>query len=187
MSLEQMRRNLVGTASAAETSGGPSLKETLDWLKEKIPLGIVHYVDASQGLALAITDQNTVWSFDSCTVVLGSVATMMDESHPDPVPGVITTRYTLPLGVLTGGVVQRTVNHLALPSKFVSGERWGYWLYLNGAEEISFTKSLSGSQTLSDSYTTDSLCLIFNDESLAQRVLQAFNHAAALCRKQEPF
>lgn len=44
MSLEQMRRSLVGTTSAAENSGGPSLKETLDWLKEKIPLGIVHYV-----------------------------------------------------------------------------------------------------------------------------------------------
>jgi hypothetical protein len=38
MSLEQMRRSLAGVASMVQQSSGPSLKETLDWLKEKLPL-----------------------------------------------------------------------------------------------------------------------------------------------------
>jgi ABC-type nitrate/sulfonate/bicarbonate transport system substrate-binding protein len=70
---------------------------------------------------------------------------------------------------------------------FVSGEQWGYRVLLMGGKEILFTRSTSGPPPLSDSITTDRFSLAFNDESLAQRVLEAFKHAAALCRENEPF
>ena len=201
MLLEQMPRSLVGTASAAEEGGGPSLKETLDWLKEKIPLGVVHYVESDNRFNdggrdrrthSSIAEQSAVWRSDSCTVVFGYVVTNTSVVNFGFPPSVATFRYTLPLGVLTGGVVIPAINRLYATGIFVSGERSGYRLQLSGAKEISlatslFSQSISGPITRSDSRVTDFAVLTFNDESLAQRVLQAFNHAAALCRKKEPF
>ena len=190
ISLEQMRRSLVGTTSAAETSGGPSLKETLDWLKEKLPLGPVHYVvdpRSNNGTTYSVTDQSTVWSFDSCTVVFGTVSTLTPNSQFRLVPIVSTARFTLPLGVLTGGTVGQAENPPNSWAPFVSGERWSYLLTLMAKELISVALLSSGPGSTSDSNTTNRVSLTFNDESLAQRVLEAFNHAAALCRKKEPF
>ncbi len=45
--LADMRRSLVSRTSAVRENNGPSLKETLDWLKEKIPLAGGHYVFAT--------------------------------------------------------------------------------------------------------------------------------------------
>ena len=185
MTLEQMRRSLVGS-SAVRKSDGPSLKETLDWLKEKIPLGTVRYLQSMQNNLSSINGQGTVWSLDSCKVIVGDITTMTPESHPNGVTTVFTARYTLPLGVLTGGAVMRTENTVEGFS-FVSGEQWGYRVLLIGGKEILFTRSTSGPPPLSDSITTDRFWLTFNDESLAQRVLEAFKHAAALCREKESF
>jgi hypothetical protein len=185
MTLEQMRRSLVGS-SAVRKSDGPSLKETLDWLKEKIPLGTVRYLQSMHNDVSSINGQATVWSLDSCKVVVGDITSMTPESHPNGVTTVFTARYTLPLGVLTLGAVVRTENTVEGFS-FVSGEQWGYRVLLIGGKEILFTRSTSGPPPLSDSITTDRFWLTFNDESLAQRVLEAFKHAAALCREKEPF
>ena len=186
ISLEQMRRSLVSTTSAVRKSDGPSLKETLDCLKEKIPLGTVRYLQSMQNNLSSINGQGTVWSLDSCKVIVGDITTMTPESHPNGVTTVFTARYTLPLGVLTGGAVMRTENTVEGFS-FVSGEQWGYRVLLIGGKEILFTRSTSGPPPLSDSITTDRFWLTFNDESLAQRVLEAFKHAAVLCREKEPF
>ena len=185
ISLEQMRLSPVGT-SALQPKDGPSLQETLDWLKEKIPLGNVHYQASSYGSVDSFNTQATVWSFDSCSVVFGDVTTMTPEGHPDLVPSVFTARCTLPLGILSGGSVVRAEN-VVEHFTFVSGEQWGYRLYLIGPKEFSLSLSSSGPATYSDSRTTNSLFVTFNDESLAQRVLAAFKHAAELCRKKEPF
>lgn len=54
-----------------------SLKETLGWLKERIPLGVtsVHYVSPN-GDKTSLEDQSTVWSVDSCSVEVGVVSHM---------------------------------------------------------------------------------------------------------------
>jgi S1-C subfamily serine protease len=44
MSLEQMRKSLSPKATNGQSGASPSLSETLDWLKEKIPLAANHYV-----------------------------------------------------------------------------------------------------------------------------------------------
>ena len=188
MTLDQMRRSLVDTS--VRQSDGPSLKETLDWLKEKIPLGTVHFEhslsDGERAYVYSVNRQSTVWSMDSCLVVIGELSSSMPVSHPNGVPDVITVRYTLPLGVLAGGYVVHEPATVA-GFTFVSGEQWAYYLWLNGPKEISLAVSMSGPSPRSEASTTDHLFLIFNDESLAQRVLQAFNHAASLCRKKEVF
>jgi S1-C subfamily serine protease len=88
MSLEQMRRNLL-VKSAMK---GPSLNETLDWLKEKIRLAACHHV-------IGVTDDSLVpkfgktedysfrtipIKFESCTVVI--------ESHRDHPLGEVSNR-----------------------------------------------------------------------------------------------
>ncbi len=196
MTLDQMRQILIGTKSEVQPNDGPSLKETLEWLREKIPLGTVHFIESDNRFNdggkdprtyFSTTFQSAVWSFDSCTVVFGystTRATVHDFGYP---PSVATFRYTLPLGILTGGIVSPAMNRLAATGIFVSGERMGYRLQLNGPKEISLAISVSGPTTSSDSQITDHVVLTFNDEALAQRLLQAFNHAAALCRRKEPF
>lgn len=165
ISLEQMQLSPVGT-SALQPKDGPSLQETLDWLKEKIPLGNVHYQASSYGSVDSFNTQATVWSFDSCSVVFGDVTTMTPEGHPDLVPSVFTARCTLPLGILSGGSVVRA-EHVVEHFTFVSGEQWGYRLYLIGPKEFSLSLSSSGPATYSDSRTTNSLFVTFNDKSLA--------------------
>jgi hypothetical protein len=195
MTLDQMRKSLVDTTSAVRQSDGPSLKETLDWLREKIPLGTRSFVESEDGHSFAITDQSSVWSFDSCTVVFGVVTTKRAINF-GYTPAVFTARYTVPLGVLTGGVVSHVEKGLLTTGTFVSGERWAYRLDLTGAKEISVAitgtafgimPNPTGPIIHSKASVTDFVALAFNDEALAQRVLQAFNHAAALCRKKEPF
>ena len=189
MTLDQMRRSLVDTS--VRQSDGPSLKETLDWLKEKIPLGTVHFEhslsDGERAYVYSVNRQSTVWSMDSCLVVIGELSSSMPVSHPNGVPDVITVRYTLPLGVLAGGYVVHEPATAQQVSPLLVGNNGRTTFGWNGPKEISLAVSMSGPSPRSEASTTDHLFLIFNDESLAQRVLQAFNHAASLCRKKEVF
>jgi hypothetical protein len=171
-------------------SEGPSLTVTLGFLREKIPLGIVHYAHSSNSpsgaLPLSVTDQAAVWAFDSCTVTFGHVMTFSVVGNL----GSITTRYTVPLGVLTASSVERRENLSPghPDAKFLSGERWGYRLLLTSkAKEISFVRIPADPQYPSDARSVDWLDLTFNDEALARRIETAFLHAADLCRKKEPF
>lgn len=183
----------VSKAGADATAlGGPSLKETLDWLKEKIPLGIVHQVTTNcdprtcvNGIPISSVLQSTVWSLDSCTAALGRV----DQSTSDAFMTTTSDRYAFSLGVVTGGSIER--REIAPGITFVSGERYGYFLFLTSrSKEISLASTNLGRTVgtyVNSAEATDHIVLIFNDEPLARRVLQAFNHAAELCRKKEPF
>lgn len=193
MTLKQMSHNLQSTEAPAPGVNRPPLKETLDWLKEKLPLGIVHYViyndcdpkTCVNGIPTSLIDQTTVWRLDSCSAIFGDVLTLTaPDGRGGVISGLITTRYAAPLGVLSGGFVQRRENTIPRHT-FVSGERWGYYLSLTSkSEEISVTRSSSAGTS---AQTTTLIELRFNNEALATRVLQAFNHAAELCRVREPF
>ncbi|MGD0669242.1 MAG: trypsin-like peptidase domain-containing protein [Bryobacteraceae bacterium] len=191
MTLEQMRGSLSAKSTPDAQSGGPSLKETLDWLKEKIPMGITHWVSLS-ALAWGLTDshslQSAVWSFDSCTVEFGFVANVV----ADLITGgkseeiSVTDRYAVPLGRLAGADVGRWQN----AEEFVSGDEWSYGLSLSTtSKEIRAVHSVTDSAVppipTEVSYT-DKVVLYFNDESIVQRVKSAFLHAADLCRGKQP-
>ena len=178
MSLDQMRTNLASRSSVDQQSDGPSLQETLDWLKDKIAVGAIHYDTAVNGVNV----QSTIWRMDSCTVTFGLVMTYV--SHNPTESSVYTYRYIVPLGSVSGESVQRRQNS----NNVIDGDRWHYEVSIpTKAKEISVTISSSEHQEPPQVRNSDSSSLWFNDESVAKRVLEAFRHAAALCRKKEPF
>jgi hypothetical protein len=138
-----------------------------------------------------VTDNEVakVWSFDTCNVEFGSMTSHTTNDHPMVVS---TTRYTLPLGVLTGGSVELHFNDMNNGANTIYGEKASYWLYLTSkSKEISLylSSEMSGRGTLvpPTSESVSVLNLRFRDEAIAQRVLDAFKHAADLCRGKEPF
>jgi hypothetical protein len=191
MSLEQMRRSLVGTTSVVESGSGPSLKETSVWLREKIPLATAQYVRSINGTEWSITDQSTVWSFDGCSVVFGYVVTAKPVDYADLPAQVITLRYSVPLGTLTTSSIARLENmwwNYGLSGTFVKGDGWSYYLFLSSKSPdiiLVHSDSTLGSPAKAESVKT--LSLRFNDESIAKRVQEAFRHAADLCKNKEPF
>jgi hypothetical protein len=194
VSLEQMRRSLLGAKPPAEQAGGPSLRETLDWLKEKIPLAAVQWVWSvgTSGRQQSVKLQSKVWSLDSCDAVLGNVTVVADLPTLVP-PFTVTERYAVSLGALTGVVALYDENvmapFLADGYKFVSGQRSSYQLWLTTRnKEIAETTSSSDDRIPASTSATYRVILRFNDESVAHRVKEAFRHAADLCRQNmEPF
>jgi hypothetical protein len=189
MSLDQMRRSFGGNTSAAQQNSGPSLKETLDWLKEKIPLGVVQYVRSINGLNVNVTDsvirQAAVWSLDSCTAIVGHIST---ETSNEVGKLVAEERNTVPLGLLTSWSVEKRENELDPHMTFVSDERTGYRVFLSSnSKAILLALSFSDPKVPPVANTTDILNITFSDESLARRVAEAFHHASDLCRGKEPF
>ena len=207
MSFEQMRRSLVGVRSAVQQSSEPSLKETLDWLKEKLPLGVIQYLryDDRSKVTETVVVQTTAWSLDSCTVIIGNVRTSetaKGEERPslsratslNDLRLIEENRNTVPLGLLTAWFVEHEPNETNALDTFVSGERMGYRLYLSSSSKsISRAISYSTSQVLCQwescrrAYSTDTLNMIFGEESLARRVAEAFRRASDICRKGEAF
>ena len=190
ISLEEMRRSLLAVASAAREGVGPTLKETLYWLKEKIPLGVIQYVRSinslqSRNVTDSVTRQATVWSLDSCTAVPGSVETDASEQIGNLVA---EERDTVPLGLLTSWSVENRENVSSDLMTFVSGERTGYRVFLSSASTaILSAMSFSSSQLSPKVNATDTIHISFSDGSLARRVAEAFHHASELCRKKEAF
>jgi hypothetical protein len=181
--------------ASAQGASGPSLKETLDWLNEKIPLGSTAYVISEKcdpkttcinGLPTAFTsnyvDRNAVWSLDSCNAVIGGILTITLGANT----GSIKKRYKAPLGLLDGGTIERRENQF-YTGTFVSGEKWSYYLFLNSKSKEISAETVDNKGAVVSAEATGSVLLKFNDETLAQRVLNAFNHAAELCRTKEPF
>jgi S1-C subfamily serine protease len=195
ITLEQMQSSLSDVKSD-QGSVGPSLKETLDWLKEKIPLSAVHYVEDWNGLATPAfsASQNehaTIVSLDSCTCTLDKVSTMIVLNRPQGASSVSTFRYTVPLGALqevSVALMENSDYGGGIHTIYVSGERWAYRVYLTSkAKDI--TRELLDQENpfVPLKITTDSLFLKFDDESLANRIVVAFKHAAELCQKREAF
>lgn len=167
---------------------GPSFKETVDWLKEKIPLGIVHYIESGNSTEVSMTEQSSVFKFDSCTGVVGRVVTATVADHPEFGSRIGSVQYTVPTGALTGGSVVRAAN---VPGTFMRGDRWGYRVIMfskTGQMSVATLNSgVDNAQVATEAQSTDLFYLTFVDESIAQRVLEAFLHIADLCQKKEMF
>lgn len=70
---------------------------------------------------------------------------------------------------------------------FVSGERYGYRIYLKSEAQDMHTFMSFGSDVAAKSWPTDHLYIVFGDESMAKRIREAFLHASDLCRNKEVF
>jgi hypothetical protein len=190
-----MQRNLAGTTSAGQQTTGPSLKETLDWLNEKIPLAVVHYVASvflnGKRIMSTESEQGTARSFESCTVGFGRVEYAHGDRREDVFDS--TTLYTVPLGALTNWRVERveTVQPDDLSKKnsrtFVGGDRWQYDVILRSNLAELSRKTSHSFTPLFEIESVKVVWVSFNDQSLARRVARAFHHASDLCRKKEAF
>jgi S1-C subfamily serine protease len=190
LSLEQMRSGLSAAAPAMTPTtppreSGPSLRETLDWLRQKIPLGTVQSGRSVEQDALLITLESAVWAFDSCTVSFGSVLNIRTAMYS----GQKGTRYTLSLGSLTGSSVTRGEYYTY--GNFISGDKDGYRLTLTSkSKDIATTYWVApawANQNVPANESRNNLLLVFRDEELARRAGTAFLHVADLCRKNEVF
>lgn len=205
MSLEQMRQSLVGDTSVAQQNIGPSLKETLDWLKEKIPLAANHYTfDLTKGLfnvkelgrTKDVTLRTVPIRFESCTVSFELIETWKWGNYPD-FPEVHTSRQTIPLGALTGGVVKKDSISVKASNPLLDKEEqidlWTVFLdatskvILHESDDVMLHESREVRKNTTESASKNYAGLTFYDESVARRVLEAFKHAADLCRGKEAF
>lgn len=191
MTLEQMRKSLVGATSAVQQSG-PSLKETLDWLKETIPLASNHYL-ISGGLEVVLmgTADVTVRSiptrFESCTVSYDLVERVVHGKFPD-LPEVTTTRQSIPLGAFTEGSISKDHIALSFTSSFKVDKTLDTWMVLLfTTPKVVLWESHENLKNTTTSEGKDYFGVMFYEESIAQRVLDAFRHAADLCRRKEAF
>lgn len=195
LTLEQMRKEMNATKSANGVVEGPSLKETLDWLKEKIPLSTVNYVENWEKLAIppfsaSINHHATVVSLDSCLFVLDRVSTMTILNRPQVAVSVSTFRFTAPLGMLQDISVALMENsdYGDIHTIYVRGDRWAYRVSLKSKSKDMTRELLNGDNPyVPVKATTNTMFLEFSDESLANRVAEAFKHAAALCQKTGAF
>jgi hypothetical protein len=189
LSLEQLRRSLAGPTSGVQESHGASLKETLDWLKEKIPLAASHYTFATvrskpdMGRTKDVTLRTLPTRFESCTVSFDFTEVDIFEKYRDR-PIVTTTHQTIPLGALSGGEIVKSYFPLALTDS-TKVEVWTVVLHTTSKVILNETYEDLGDTRKSESSSVASL--IFYEESIAKRVLDAFNHAADLCRGKEAF
>jgi hypothetical protein len=182
ISLEQMRTR---SSKKIKAAGGPSLNETLDWLKEKIPLAANHFViDVTDSSLVSLFGKTEDYSlrtvptkFESCTVVIDSTEIIIWEKFPN-VSETTTMRFTIPLGTVTDGMVRKTVGL----DKF---DKFDVELD-STAQDILYELHESVNNT-TQTRSQDFAMFFFYDESIANRVLEAFKHAADLCRGKEPF
>jgi hypothetical protein len=163
-------------------AGGPSLKETLDWLREKIPLGVIKQYSNCGIAPCSTTMQNRVWNLDSCNATIGTENIYTIPEHADTHS---FYRYTMSLGTINGGSVVAT-DDAGINPTFISGDRWEYEVRLTtSSREVLLLYSFLGATPTSQ--TVDYVHLKFADTSIASRVLTALRHAADLCRNKEPF
>ena len=181
------RRDSANETGLEVSDNGPSLKETLDWLKEKIPLGAVTYVTSDGRTAISQNERSVAFGLDSCTGALGRVTTYTIVDRPQH-QEVVTWRYLVPLGMLTEGVVVRMENVANdAQSAFLSGDRSAFRVFLASKTNTISMTTLASNSSRPETTTTNRFFLKFNEESLAERVKEAFIHAAGLCHNKEPF
>lgn len=205
MTFEQMRGSLAATPSGLPKSiSSPSLKETLDWLREKLPLAVVQYSYVLGGQPNSMTIRKKAWNLDSCVAVIDSEQRSTRGKNADAGMStlIVINRATVPLGEIIEGRVVTIDNSKYSDSSedfvFVRGDRQAYEVRLIAGAAV-FTSELSTRFTMPNRfsepdppsapsvYRERQFSVRFPDEALAKRVLAAFLRAADLCRTKEPF
>jgi hypothetical protein len=193
IALDEMRKRLKPSSPQTETNG-PTLRETLDWLRQTLPLGNYAYTWRPKGdrpgsyrSRLQETVQLIPRSFSSCVVELDEVQTSDVGEH-----GVWTkwtSHYTIPLAELLKIVAGSSKTN---PNDVISGPEWIPTVFLLAQSNaiVEHTSSITDEGAQAAPSTTTNLRLVglrFPDQSLAERIQKAFDHAASLCRANEPF
>jgi hypothetical protein len=119
-------------------------------------------------------------AFESCTISFDYIETRRSGRYFD-YPRAHTTRQTMPLGALAGGSIKR--DYLNKVDNTI--ETW--WVFLDATSRVVLSESHDSLHDTTQNESTNYAFLVFAEESVAQRVLDAFKHAADLCRGKEAF
>ena len=122
--------------------------------------------------------------FDSCGVIFGFIEVDIWGKYPDQ-PIVTTTRYTVPLGAITRGEVMPDTISLSIGADSKKIEHW--IVTLHAASKVILDDTHEDLNNTTKSESRNWAFVVFDDESIARRVLEAFKHATELCRNKEPF
>jgi S1-C subfamily serine protease len=170
------------------SSTGPSLQETLDWLKEKIRLAANYYVLPALGPfpAKTVTVRTVPTHFDSCTVSFDLIEMEVWANFPD-VPIVTTTHDTFPLGAISFGEVRKRSMSVQSTASKIDRQLDEWDVILNATTNAVLWETNEDLKNTTKSESAKFAVLSFYEESIANRVLEAFLHGAVLCRGKEPF
>jgi len=188
MTLDQMR-NALSATKPAQTEDAPTLRETLDWLKEKLRLvGRVAWTESDKnGLTMRVSRFSRAWTLDSCAIVVGTGDVVRIDIPQLPRDDfVVTDRYTVSLRDVTGVFVGE-VGNLRPESAFLSGDKSAYGVFFATSSTFVHLRNSNDPQRAPWSEKVKTFYLPFKDELLANRVRDAFQHAADLCHKKEVF
>jgi hypothetical protein len=191
------RESASTQSTAAFSNSGPSLQETLDWLKEKMPLAANYYVLPAVGPVLpavglgpipskTVTLRTVPTHFDSCTVSFDLIEADVWANFPD-VPIVTTTHETFPLGAISFGEVRKSSMSVQSTSSKIEKQLDEWDVYLDAISNAVLWETHEDLKNTTKSESVKFAVLSFYDESIANRVLEAFLHGAVLCRGKEPF
>jgi hypothetical protein len=156
-------------------------------LKEKIPLASNHYVSTIL-MPKDVTVRTTPRQFENCTDSFDFTEVDFWGTNNREYPITTTTRQTIPLGALTGGRVAQDVIALSFTPSFKIDKQVETWtLFLEATSKVIHSETYEDLHKTTTSESRKWAFLIFYEEDMAKRVLQALNHAAELCRGSEPF
>jgi hypothetical protein len=162
--------------------------------ERKIPLASNHYVLESEqeflvwgGHTKGITLRTVPVRFESCTVIFDSIESDVWEKFSGR-PIVTTIRYTVPLGAVVGSEVWKYDTPLYMSKDFRQTKSLETWVVtLKTQTKVILTDETTDIKNTTKSEGNDRVSIGFYDEAIARRVLEGFNHAAAICRGKEPF
>lgn len=194
LSLDEMRATLAAMTSTNRPNSGPPLNETLHWLEEKLPLGAGHYVVDSlirdAGRTKEVSQTTKPIRFDSCDITFETA----EQSVWEKLPGlfaVSTFRFTVPLGDISAVSVKKDnipiSNSKALDTWVVMLTADSKTILVQKTDEGVDKMSGGSFDKTTKTESSYSAVLVFYDESIANRVSEAFKRAAVLCRGKDPF
>lgn len=218
ITLGEMRSKVTQPGATFEqNNNGASLKDTLDWLREKISLASSSYDYDLKGNHVHVSTLNRVHKMESCTIAIDSYQSSDNLIDKDgkTFSGVSSHRFIVPLSVITKGEVKRLDRSDSLNAnaftphdevfelqhiwpgfrfhnsfgKFLSGDKIAYYGIFYGSQNT-IAKQLE----IDDDRITDRGAVLLDyftmdapDKQTAEGMVNSVLHAADLCRKLEPF
>jgi hypothetical protein len=196
VTLAQMRMTLKSsTASIPEPlnpkqqhDDGPSLGATYEWLRDAIPQATVHFSTSVAGVTTDVglsgcdfAFQGTAANHLDCSVRVTLCETTSSKAHPANHPLYTSDAFQVPLDK-PGIIIQAGIDTVLRDTR---GHQRYMVLITTPGNIIAHYEHTPAHDRFAG--YTDRASLFFGDESLAQRVAKAFQHAADLCRTKEPF
>jgi len=175
ITLDQMRKALPPTTALPLDSGtsGMSLKETLGWLERAISISSIHYVEVTKDVTIALAPVH----FDSCTVSFDLTEVWLwDKDHSRR----MVTRSTIPLDALDHGNIKQDPVYLS------DSESLDIWVVFLRTKSDVIVEEFREDPVNPTRNNGSNAVLPFTRQPIARRVLEAFDHAADLCRKDKP-